>query len=210
MNRKRMLIILASIVFFTIHDHPILAQENSALSANEDDNQSAQHSIGSTVFLLGNLAPGKPPHFFLLNYGYRLSRNDIIFAEAITWTYYEPLGSYGSSEKLYPGKIIAYGMGVGYQRFVWKSLYVTAQATPFYQQFYNEQNARIANGLQLYLQSRLGYRFEFFKHRWYVEPSIAFNYWPVNTDFPDTFAAVESGKANYFLFEPGLHFGYKL
>ncbi len=96
-----------------------------------------------------------------MNYGYQPTRKDVIIVEAITWTYYEPLGTYESSEELYPGKVRALGIGVGYQR-------------------------------------------------WFLEPSVAFNYWPVNTNFPTSFDEIESGSPDYFLFEPGLHFGFKL
>ncbi len=88
-------------------------------------------------------------------------------------------------------------------------MYSTVQATPFIQQFFDSENNRIQDGFQLFLQLRLGYRVEFFQRRWFLEPSVAFNYWPVNTDFPDSFEDIESGSPNYFLFEPGLHFGYK-
>ncbi len=170
---------------------------------------SFQHSIGSTLFLLGNFAPGDPPYFFQLNYGYQFAPEKIIIFEAITWTYYEPLGTYGSSDELYPGKIEAYGLGAGYQRFYWKNLYSTVQATPFLQQFFDSEDEKIQTGFQLYLQLRVGYRFEFFKKRWFLEPSLAFNYWPVNTNFPTPFKDVEGDAPNYFLFEPGLHFGYR-
>jgi hypothetical protein len=65
-----------------------------------------------------------------------------------------------------------------------------------------------SRGLQLYLQSRIGYRIALLKRRWFVEPSVAFNYWPINTNLPARFGAVERGAPNYFLFEPGLHFGF--
>jgi hypothetical protein len=144
----------------------------------------------------------------MVNVGCRLSANDIVFTEAITWTYFEPLGAYGSSEEHYPGKIRAYGIGIGYQRFLWKKLYMTAQATPFFQQFYDTDDKKSATGFQLYLQSRLGYRFEFINERFFVEPSVAENYWPINTGFPQGFKDVEKGKKNYYLFEPGLNFGF--
>ncbi len=165
--------------------------------------------VGSTVFLLGNLAPGDPPNFFQLSYGRHLTPKGILFVEAITWTYYEPLGDYGSSDESYPGKVKAYGLGVGYQYFHWRKLYSTVQATPFAQKFYGEDNLFIQNGFQLYLQFRIGYRLELFKNRWFLEPSAAFNYWPVNTNFPAAFEDVEQGNPNYFLFEPGLNFGFK-
>jgi hypothetical protein len=72
-----------------------------------------------------------------LNYRYQFTRKDVIIVEAITWTYYEPLGTYGSSDKKYPGKISAYGIGAGYQRFLWKNLYSTVQVIPFLQQFFD-------------------------------------------------------------------------
>jgi len=168
-----------------------------------------RHSIGSTIFLLGNFAPGDPPNFYQLNYGYRLNQKSNILVEAITWTVYEPIGTYETSEEFYPGKLRSYGIGIGYQRFWWKKSYTTVQATPFLLQFIDSNNKQIQKGFQLYLQLRLGYRFEFFQNSWFLEPSVAFNYWPVYTNFPESFQEIEDGAPNYFLFEPGLHFGYK-
>ena len=109
-----------------------------------------RHSIGSSLFLLGNI--GDSVWFFQLNYGYRLTPKDNIIVEAITWTYYEPLGTYGSSEEFYPGKVRAYGVGLGYQRFLWKNLYTTVEPTFFLQQFYDTDDKKIQKGFQLYLQ----------------------------------------------------------
>ncbi|MDH4274222.1 MAG: hypothetical protein OEW08_04210 [Gammaproteobacteria bacterium] len=206
---KKIVPLLITVTFLTMNVCLVNAETNSATPGVERDVTYGRRSLGSSLFLLGNLAPGDPPYYFLLNYGHQLTPNDIIFAEAITWTYYEPLGTYGASDKHYPGKIRAYGVGAGYQRFLLKNVYITVQAIPFHQQFFNTAGNAIQSGIQLYLQSRLGYHFEFLRQRWFLEPSVAFNYWPVNTHFPDAFKEVESGKPNYFLFEPGLHFGYK-
>ena len=150
-----------------------------------------------------------PADFYQINYGYRLTPKDAIIAEAKTWTYHEPIGTYGSSEEDYPGKVRAYGIAVGYQRFLWKNLYTTVQATPFLLQYYDTEDEKIQKGFQLYLQLRLGYRFEFFDKCVFLEPSLVCNYWPVNTNMPKSFAEIESGSPNYFLFEPGLSFGFK-
>ena len=145
-----------------------------------------------------------------MNYGYHFTRKDVIVVEAITWAYYKPLGiPYGSSGESYPGKIRAYGIGAGYQHFYWKGLYTTVQATPFLQTFFDPEDDKIQNGFQLFLQLRLGYRLEFFQQRFFIEPSLVCNYWPINTNFPADFAEVESEWPNYFLFEPGLHFGFR-
>jgi hypothetical protein len=165
-----------------------------------------RHSVGSSLFLLGNL--GDSVHFIQLNYGYQLSQKDFIIAEAITWTYYEPLGTYMHSKEFYPGKVRAYGIGLGYQRFLWKNLYTTVEPTFFLQQFYDTDDKKIQKGFQLYLQFIVGYRLEFFKKRMFVEPAFALKYWPVNTNFPASFAAIEKGTPKY-KFEPGLHFGFR-
>jgi hypothetical protein len=180
----------------------------SALSQSEKkDFTFRRHSLGSSLFLLANI--GDSASFMQLNYGYRPSPKDNLIAEAITWTYYEPLGTYGSSEEFYPGKVRAYGIGLGYQRFLWKNLFSTAEPTFFLQQFYNSDNEKIQKGFQLYLQFILGYRFEFFEKRLFVEPAYTLKYWPVNTNFPASFKVVENGAKNY-KFEPSLNFSIRL
>ncbi len=208
MKLKVTLSVLIFAFAITLSSSQIFAQTDSKPAQIEKQDINRRHSIGSSVFLLGNLAPGDPPNYFQLNYGYQLSQKDIVIVEAIAWTYYDPLGTYESSDKRYPGKISAYGIGVGYQRFLWKNLYSTVQVTPFLQQFFDEENNKIQNGFQLYLQFRLGYRLEFFKQRWFLEPSVAFNYWPINTNFPTSFKEIEKGAPNYS-FEPGLHFSFR-
>jgi hypothetical protein len=185
-----------------------LTQTDSISVQTEMQGIKWRHATGSSFFLLGNFGPGDPVCFFQLNYGYLLTRKDNIIAEAITWTYYEPLGTYGSSKELYPGKVRAYGVGMGYQRFLWKNLYTTVEPTFFLQQFYDTDNKKIQKGFQLYLQFIVGYRFEFFKKRIFIEPAYALKYWPVNTNFPTSFAAIEKGAPKY-KFEPSLNFGFR-
>ncbi len=196
---------LATVLMFSLSVSALFGRETT----DTEQNTHRPCFLGSTLFLLGNVAPGDPPYFLQINFGYHVSPRDVLVLEAITWTYYEPLGTYGSSEEEYPGKIRAAGVGIGYQRFFWKGLYSTIQATPFFQQFYNEEDERIQGGFQLFLQLRLGYRFQLFRERWFIEPSVAFNYWPINTNFPESFSAVEDDAPNYYLFEPGLHFGFR-
>ena len=185
-----------------------LPQTDSVSVHIEKQDINRRHSIGSSLFLLGNFGPGDPVYFFQLNYGYQLTQKDFIIVEAITWTYYEPLGTYGSSEELYPGKVRACGVGLGYQRFLWKNFYTTVEPTFFLQQFYDTDNNKIQKGFQLYLQFIVGYRFEFFKKRIFIEPAYGLKYWPVNTNFPASFAAIEKGAPKY-KFEPCLNFGFR-
>lgn len=166
-----------------------------------------KHSIGASLFMLYNFSK-ESADYYLLTYGYQPGQKNRFFAEFNTWKYDEPIGTYGDSEEFYPGYTRTYGIGFGYQRFHWKGAFTTIQATPFLKQYFDEEDAKIQNGFQLYLQLAAGYRFQFFNKRFYVEPAYALKYWPVDTNFPDDFAAVEDGAKNY-IFEPSLNFGFK-
>jgi hypothetical protein len=171
------------------------------------DSTIKRHFIGSSLLVLADFLPDSPS-FYQLNYGYMITKKDVIIIEAITWAYSEPLGTYPNSKELYPGKVRAYGLGLGYQRFLWKNLFTTIEPTFFLQQFYDTDNKKIQKGFQLYLQFILGYRFEFFKKRLFIEPAFAIKYWPVNTNFPESFAAIERGAPEYKC-EPSLNFGFR-
>ena len=166
-----------------------------------------RHSLGMSVFMVFNFLP-EPADYYLFTYGYRLTQKDRIFVEFNTWKYSEPLSTYGHSKEFYPGFVRAYGVGVGYQRLHWKGLFTTIEATPFIKQYYDINDNKIQKGFQLYLQLIAGYRFEFFKKRWYVEPAYALKYWPIDTNYPSDFAKIEEGKPKY-IFEPSLNFGFK-
>jgi hypothetical protein len=43
-----------------------------------------KHSIGSSLFLLGNIIPKDAVYAFQLDYGYRLTQKDILIVEGIT------------------------------------------------------------------------------------------------------------------------------
>ncbi len=203
---KKFIVLLLVLGSFWMVINCQIIQENDKVIQKQNISELRQ-SIGSSVFMLGNLAPGDPVHFYQLNFGYDLSPKERILVEAITWTYYEPLGTYGSSDEMYHGKVRAIGVGVGYQRFLYKKFFTTIEATPFFQTFYDENDKKIQNGFQLYLQFISGYSFIIGK-RFFIEPAIALKYWPVNTNFPEDFKKVEEGAPNH-IFEPSLNFGWK-
>lgn len=169
--------------------------------------------VSTSAFMIGNVVDdSEPPAFYQLNVGYRITPKDIIILEAITWKYYAPLGiPYASkSDKMenFPGYIQDFGIGLAYQRFIWKGLYSTVHTTPFVQHYYSMNGDKIKTGFQLFTTLRLGYHISLFKDRFFVEPSVACTYWPINTNLPESFAKQEDKWPNYFLFEPGLHVGF--
>jgi hypothetical protein len=183
------------------------------LSATPPDSTMRRLFIGTSAFVLGNLFPD-PPQFAQLNVGYWLTDRDVISVELITWSYGQPLGipfgsSYGAEEENYPGRIREVGIGLAYQRHLWKGVYVAAHATNMAQAYLDESGKKIQNGYQLFLTYRLGKHITFWGDRFFIEPGIAVTHWPVTTNTPASFEAQNRKWPNYFLFEPGFHIGYK-
>lgn len=169
--------------------------------------------IGSTVFLLGNLSSTNKPDFVQFNIGYRLSTNDVISLELKTWKYAWSLGiPYGKSfeapEEQFPGYIREFGYALVYQRFWWKGLYTGVHVMSAWQHFIDESGSKIDNGFQIFNTYRLGYHFRIAKSRFFIEPSIAITHRPYHTEMPDSFKQLNDKWPNYFIGEPGLHFGY--
>ncbi len=166
--------------------------------------------VGTSAFVLANAVPDAEPSVFAqLNLGLRVSPTDTLSLELITWQYYQPLGiQYWQSGDSFPGKIRDFGLGLAYQRFLWRGAYVAFHAIPFVQQYIDEEGKVIQTGFQLFTTLRFGYHFSFFEGAIFIEPSVAFTAWPVNTNAPASFQEQENKWASYFLFEPGFHVGF--
>lgn len=183
----------------------------SALNAEAGSESGAAFSVETSAWSLMNLAPDSPD-FYQLSLGCRLDPRNVVFLNGITWKYPAPLGipygpSFESPDEAYPGYVRAFGLGLGYQRFIWKGLFASLYATPFLQNFYSSDDRTLGSGFQLFLQLQAGYQMNFFKGRLFLKPAVSFNYWPVNTGFPDDFREKEKNWPDYFLFEPHLNIG---
>lgn len=195
-------------ILLLVSMHPVLfGQVDKAKMTPIEDEIKYRHSLGSSFFMLGNLLEDSPD-YYLLTYGFLFTPKDRVFAEFNTWKYAEPLGTYGKSEEDYPGFVRASGIGIGYQRFYWKGVFSTVQATSFLKQYHDTDGAKTQKGFQLYLQFVAGYQFNFLKNRLYIEPAYALKYWPVDTNFPNGFEEIEAGTPKY-IFEPSLNFGFR-
>lgn len=184
------------------------------LSTTAHAREAGEQFLSSSLFMVANLFPN-PPRFFQLNYGRRLTDNDTLLIEAITWTYDAPLGipwgpDFEDPQHDFPGYVRDIGVGVAYQRFWWRGLFSTVHATPFYQTYHDPDRDRIQAGFQLFVVGRLGYHFSLRGGRAFIEPSVACTSWPINTNLPDGFAALEDRWPSYFLAEPGLNIGFRL
>ena len=177
----------------------------------KQDSASKQNFMESSLLVLANFT-ADPPSYYQLNYGFHLTPKDVIIIEAWTFKHHTPMGiPYGPSfvdpEESYPGSVGVYGVGATYQRFLWKNLSSAIHVTPFLQHYYDTENEKIQNGFKLFLALRFGYQFNLFKDRFFIKPTVAFNYWPVNTNVPESFAKFENKWPNYFLFDPNIIIG---
>jgi hypothetical protein len=178
------------------------------------DSTYKQCFVGSTLFLLGNLDNVNPPGFAQLNLGYRISEKDVISLELITWKHAWPLGinpfyndAYGKPEEKYPGFIREYGIGLAYQRYFWKGLYVAVHVTPMWQTFKSENGNKVGDGFIIFNTYRIGYHIKLFKGRFFIEPSLGVAGRPHYTEMPGGFKEKDD-KWPKWTPEPGLHFGF--
>ncbi len=169
--------------------------------------------VGSTFFMLGNFLPENRPDFVQFNLGYRVSANDVVSIELKTWKYAWSLGipfgkSFEAPEEKFPGYIREYGFALAYQHFWWKGLYMGIHVMNAWQTFVDEDGKKIDNGFQIFNTYRLGYHFKLFDDRFFIEPSINITHRPYHTTMPDSFKQLDDKWPNYFIGEPGLHFGF--
>lgn len=168
--------------------------------------------VGSSLFMFGNFSKVNNPEYIQLNVGYRITPKDVVSFEFKRSIYSWPIGipfgpSFDAPGLNYPGHARILAPTVGYQRFWWKGAYTSLYALNAFEKYIDENKKKIGNGYTLYLNFHLGYQFKFFKNRFFFEPAIGCSYWPVRTNVPESFKAVEKKWANYFI-QPGLHFGY--
>lgn len=171
--------------------------------------------VGSSFLMLGNFIPNdtNPPEYIQLNVGYRITPKDVVSFRFKRSIYAWPLGipfgpSFDAPGENYPGHARILAPTLGYQRFWWKGVFTSVYALNAFEKYMNENNKKIGNGYTLYLDFYLGYQFKFFKNRFFFEPAIGISYWPVRTNVPESFKAVEQKWPNYFI-QPGFDFGFR-
>lgn len=204
--RKKILFL--TLTFLSMHTLQLHAQYG------KQDSTYKKYFVGSTLFLLGNLAPVNKPDFIQLNFGYRITGRDVISLELITWKYAWPLGinpmfnsAYGTADEEFPGHIREYGVAVAYQRYFWKGLYAALHVMSTWQIFVNENGNQVDNGFQVFNTNRVGYHIKLFKDRFFIEPSLGIAYRPYHTKMPDGFRQKDNKWPKY-TGEFGLHFGF--
>ena len=193
--------------------------------AQKDSVPERKFSVSTTVAPFTNIGSDKATntHHYELHFKYDLTPKDKIGLKFATWSLFQPMGIlywdgllnminkdhelYGS--QFYPGRLKEIGLGVSYQRMLWKGLFATVEVLPQLKIYVDENNSKIGNGFKLYTSYHIGYHISFFKNRFFVEPQIHCQNWLIDTNTPQEFKEIDKKWKNYFLFEPNLYFGFK-
>jgi hypothetical protein len=171
-------------------------------------------SVSTTWLTFDNFGPEETNvHMYEFHFGYKITPKDKIEIKVATWKLFEPMGiPFGNpllmkESEFYPGRLRESGIGVTYQRMLWKGLFASIEILPLKKTYLDENNKKIGDGFKLYTTYHIGYHLPLFKNRLYIEPQVHCNYWPIDTNIPQGFDEKESKWNNYFLFEPNLYIG---
>ncbi len=187
-------------------------QQVKAQNAKQDSTYK-KWFVGSTLYLLGNLDQTNNPEYIQLNVGYRITPKDVVSFRFKRSIYAWPLGipfgspSFDATGQGYSGHARILAPTLGYQRFWWKGAYTSVQALNAFEKYFDSNKNKIGNGYTLYLDFYVGYQFKFFKNRFFFEPAIGISTWPIRSNVPESFNAVEQKWPNYFI-QPGFDFGF--
>ncbi len=189
-------------------------QNKTNVSFADDSVQKHKFSVSTTYYSLLNYEEEKTnTHHYELHIEYRLTPRDKIGIKAATWKLFAPMGMPMQEQlkfvetNFYPGRLRESGIGVTYQRTIWRGLFAAAEILLQLKTYLDENNSKISNGFKLYTSYHLGYHIPLFKNKIYLEPQIHCQYWPVDTNVPQAFRQEDDKWNNYFLFEPDMYIG---
>lgn len=146
-----------------------------------------------------------------------LDNKNIIGLKLASWRLFQPMGILwwdGLLDKLetesefYPGHVRERGIGVSYQRMLWKGLFATVEVLPQFQTYMDLDGNKIGNDFKLYNSYHLGYHISFGrKKRFFIEPQVHCQHWMFDNNAPDGFKQLDDKWKNHFLFEPNIYVG---
>ena len=148
-----------------------------------------------------------------------LDNKNIIGLKLATWRLFQPMGiqwwdglldKLDTESEFYPGHVRESGIGITYQRMLWKRLFATVEVLPQFQTYLDLDGNKLGNGFKLYNSFHLGYHIAFGKKkRFFIEPQVHINQWMFDNNSPAGFKEFDDKYGNVFWFEPNLYFGWK-
>ncbi len=210
---RKKIVLVVVLLFTTICTGGVFAETDTPVKELDQD---YKFSISTPWLSFLNIGQEETNiQMYEFHFGYKLTEKDEIKIKVATWKLFEPLGIQMwdphmlKESEYYPGRLLEYGIGIGYQRTLWKGLFAAIEILPLKQEYLNEDGDKIKDGFRLYTSYHIGYKIPLFNNRFYIAPQIHCNYWPIMTDAPEGFQERENRdwSKNYFLFEPNIHIG---
>lgn len=147
-----------------------------------------------------------------------LDNKNIIGVKFASWRLFQPMGitwwdglldKLETESEFYPGHVRETGIGITYQRMLWKGLFATVEVLPQYQTYMDMDGKKIGNDFKLYTSYHIGYHIAFGKKKhFFIEPQINCMLWMFDNNAPDGFKQLDEKWRNYFLFEPQIYLGW--
>lgn len=207
------------IFLFLFIGHQSFAQSN--LPSTSEEQSSYIFRISTPLITALNI--GKPweqktnTQHVELHFKYALDSKNIVGVKFATWRLFQPMGILwwdGLSDKIetkseyYPGYLRETGLGISYQRMLWKGLFASVEVLPQLKTYLDENQSKIANGFKLYTSYHIGYHLPLTRNkRIFIEPQVHCQNWMIDTNTPAAFKKLDSKWRNYFLFEPNIYLG---
>ncbi|WP_217494804.1 hypothetical protein [Crocinitomix algicola] len=148
-----------------------------------------------------------------------LDQKNIVGLKFATWRLFQPMGitwwdglldKIETKSEFYPGHLREIGLGISYQRMIYKGLFATVEVLPQFKTYLDENKIKVGNGFKLYNSFHIGYHFDFGKKKqFFLQPQVHSQFWVFDTNTPAAFNQLDQKWRNYFLLEPNLYFGIK-
>lgn len=214
---KNVIAIVLTLVAFS-------ASAQSDRTTGKDRDVSHKYSVSLPIIILPQLVMDSwddriHTQHIELHIKRNLDEKNIIGLKLATWRLFQPMGivwwdglldKIESKSEFYPGHVRESGIGITYQRMLWKGLFATVEVLPQFKTYLDEDNKEMGNGFKLYNSFHLGYHFSFGKNDWFfIEPQVHSQFWMFDTNTPAEFKALDDKWRNYFLFEPNIYIGIK-
>ena len=204
----------------------------AALSANafgqKDGVPDRKFSVGVPYLIFLNSVGGEEinTRHYEFHFKYDLTPKDKIGVKFATWSLFRPMGmlywedgvmDIKNKSEHYPGRLEERGIGVSYQRMLWKGLFAAVEVLPQYKRYLDENKNEIGDGFKLYTSFHIGYHISLFnksknnflRNRFFIEPQVHGQWWFIDTNTPQEFRAKDDKWHNFFLPELNLYLGFK-
>jgi len=209
------------LIVFTLTSFSAFAQTNSPVKKETDVKH--KYRFSTPYFILTEPIGGdwyERTSIQMIEFHVKRNLDDknIIGVKFATWRLFQPMGitwwdglldKIESESEFYDGHLRETGIGVTYQRMLWKGLFASIEVLPQIQTYTDLDGNKIRNGFKVYNSYHLGYHFSIGKkERFFVEPQVHVNQWMFDNNSPEGFKEFDDKYGNIFLFEPNIYLGF--